>query len=244
MEKPASGAQRVNGTYPRRLGALLLLVMVGLPLVVLAQEAKGGRGSPFDGVWPRTARKHTDCTFSAQSDITFSTDAAGVTRAASDALGETRGKVDGKSYVFEYGLKNGVATGKGTFTLANGCWGSFTGTFSDVNGHRGSWSGQRAGSPFDGKWPRTRRQHSDCGYAAESDITFSTDASGVTSAESDALGTARGRVEGNTYVFDYGIVNGVAAGSGTFTLQENGCRTFTGTFSDKGGHKGSWTGTR
>jgi hypothetical protein len=143
MIKSIIGTKRVlNGRWVWSLGILLFVMMAFSPMVILGQNNPGEGGSPFDGFWPKTKRQHTDCSYSAVSDITFSTDAGGVTKAVSDALGATKGKVDGRTYVFDYGIKNGVPSGKGTFTLGEDC-GSFTGTFSDVNGHRGNWSGRR-----------------------------------------------------------------------------------------------------
>lgn len=97
--------------------------------------------SLFDGTW-RTERRHTDgCGFSAESDMTISTDANGV-KVTNEALGNNVGKVAGRSLTLEYGIVNGTGTGKLTITLSeNGK--SFTGTFSDKNGHRGTWNGKR-----------------------------------------------------------------------------------------------------
>ena len=223
------------------LCVFLLVVMAFPPMPAMGQNNQNKGGSSFDGFWPKTQRQHTDCSYFAKSDIMFSTNAAGVTIAVCDALGVTKGKVEGRTYVFDYGIVNGVPSGKGIFTLDD-C-GSFTGTFSDVNGHRGNWTGKRGGSPFDGFWPKTQRQHTDCPYSAKSDITFSTNAAGVTIAVCDALGVTKGKVEGRTYVFDYGILNGAPSGKGTFTLDDD-CRSFTGTFSDVNGHRGNWSGKR
>ena len=213
----------------------VLGMMIFLPMSAIS--------SPFDGFWSKTKRNHTDCNYSAEADITFVTDADGVTRAeAADVLGTTKGKVTGNTYVFDYGIKNGVPSGKATFSMSKDCR-SFSGTFSDVNGHKGNWSGKR-NSPFDGFWSKTKRNHTDCNYSAEADITFVTDADGVTRAEAaDVLGTTKGKVTGNTYVFDYGIKNGVPSGKGIFTIGDD-CGSFTGTFSDVNGHKGIWSGRR
>lgn len=65
-----------------------------------------------------------------------------------------------------------------------------------------------AGSPFDGKWPGTKRQHTDCGYSAVSDLEFTTDGSGRTRVLSNWLGETDGTVVGRVYTFRYGIVDG------------------------------------
>ena len=143
MIKSLFGTKRVlQGRGVWNLGVFLFVMMGFSPTAVLAQTNPGQGTSPFDGFWPKTGRQHTDCSYSAQSDITFSTDASGMTMAASDALGATKGKVDGRTYIFDYGINNGVPSGRATFTLGEDCR-SFTGTFSDVNGHRGNWSGRR-----------------------------------------------------------------------------------------------------
>ncbi len=134
------------------LGVFLFVMMAFSPMAVLGQNNLDEGGNPFDGFWSKTKRQHTDCSYAAESDITFSTDAGGVTRAVSDVLGVTRGKVEGRTYTFEYGIKNGVPSGRAVFTLGEEC-ASFTGTFSDVEGHKGNWSGRRGGSPFEGFWP-------------------------------------------------------------------------------------------
>jgi hypothetical protein len=99
-------------------------------------------------------------------------------------------------------------------------------------------------SLFDGPWLKTKRQHTDgCGYSAESDMTISTDATGVTRAVNEALANNKGKVVGKTLNLEYGIVNGIGIGTATFTISEDG-KSFTGTFSDKNGHRGNWSGKR
>jgi len=206
--------------------------------------------SPFDGYWPTTTRKHTDgCGYSATTSITFTTNAAGVTTPTCAALGVTTGsKVVGRTLSIKYSIVNGVASGRLYLTLsADGR--SFTGTFTDKTGHKGTWNGKRelktSTSPFDGYWPTTTRQHTDgCRYSATTSITFTTDAAGVTTPTSEGLGVTTGsKVVGRTLSIKYGIVNGVASGQLNLTLSADG-RSFTGTFTDKTGHKGTWNGKR
>jgi hypothetical protein len=102
---------------------------------------------------------------------------------------------------------------------------------------------RQASSLFDGQWLKTKRQHTDCSYSAESDLTISTDRAGVTKVISDVLGENKGKVVGGTLTLEYGIVNGVGTGKATFTLSEDG-KSFTGTFSNKDGHRGNWSGKR
>lgn len=111
-------------------------------------------------------------------------------------------------------------------------------------------SGQDPATPagkslFDGSWPATVRQHTDCGYGASTDVTISTDAQGITTivAADGAFGEARGKVVGRTFTFGYGIKNGVATANATLTLSEDG-RHFTGSFSDGSGHRGTLQGSR
>ncbi|MBP6001803.1 MAG: hypothetical protein KA746_00075 [Pyrinomonadaceae bacterium] len=101
----------------------------------------------------------------------------------------------------------------------------------------------KGSSPFDGSWPITKRQHTDCGYSAESEMAISTDAAGVTRVVNDALGNNKGKVVGRTLSLEYGIVDGIGTGTATFTLSEDG-KSFTGTFSSKDGHRGNWSGKR
>ncbi len=98
-------------------------------------------------------------------------------------------------------------------------------------------------SLFDGSWNNTKRQHTDCGYSAESDMTISTDADGVTKVINAALGNTKGKVTGRTLSLEYGIVDGIGTGTATFTLSADG-KSFTGTFSSKDGHRGTWSGKR
>jgi len=229
------------------------------PLAVPAAAPQSTTGSspsvsPFDGSWAHTRRQHTDCGFSGESDIKITTDAQGVTWATSESFpGTAKGSVNGRIYSFQYGFVNGVPSGSGTLTLsADGR--SFTGTFKDTDGHTGTITGSRnstaavaqSQSPFDGAWPRTKRVHIDCGYSAESDMQISTDAQGVTwatSADSGFPGKGQGKVVGNSFTFDYGIVQGVPSAKASLTLSADG-RSFTGTFRDRDGHFGTLTGKR
>ena len=96
----------------------------------------------------------------------------------------------------------------------------------------------RGASPFDGTW-HTVRQHSGCcSYSARADLTFSTDASGMTSsANSDFLGPTRGRATGASLTLDW------ASGHATLELSADG-RSFSGSFSSNDGHRGTIRGTR
>ena len=72
----------------------------------------------FDGLWSKAVRRHTDCSFSATSKITFTTDLKGVTRATVDGFrGGLNGKVVGRTYAFTYGIVYGKPTGKGIVYL-------------------------------------------------------------------------------------------------------------------------------
>jgi hypothetical protein len=106
-----------------------------------------------------------------------------------------------------------------------------------------SASPARGKSPFDGVW-HSKRQHTDCSYSASEDIAFSTDVRGMTSSNNSGfLANARGRISGRQLFLDYGITNNVASGHAALTLHVDG-KSITGTFSDKDGHKGTFTAVR
>ena len=208
--------------------------------------------SPFDGLWPRFKRQHTDCSYSAESDLSIATDAAGATWLKADFFGEAKGVVTGRTCTFQAGLVDGVPSFTATLEVSpDGL--SLSGSFSSKDGHRGRFQGLRAeagggdrgraGSPFDGHWPRTHRQHTDCSYAAVSDLSITTDAQGVSSITSDFLGGAKGKAVGNTCVFQAGSVTGNPTSSVTLVLAADG-RSFTGTFASTDGHRGRITGSR
>jgi hypothetical protein len=97
---------------------------------------------------------------------------------------------------------------------------------------------KRGSSPFDGLW-HTHRVHTDgCSYIADDDLTFSTDANGITTIAEAVLAGGRGQVTGNTYTFSYGPGN-----TGSFTLSKDG-RSFSGFFSDSNKHRGTFQGRR
>ena len=100
-------------------------------------------------------------------------------------------------------------------------------------------------SLFDGSWPGTVRQHTDCSYRATTEVSITTDAQGITSivAADGAFGQARGKVVGRTLTFQCGIKDGVASGNGAITLSEDGLH-FSGNFSDNTGHRGTLQGNR
>ncbi len=209
-------------------------------------------GSPFDGLWPRFKRQHTDCSYAAECDLSIATDASGATWLKADFFGEAKGKVTGRTCTFQAGLVDGVPSFTATLEISPDGR-SLTGAFSSKDGHRGRFQGARAetgggdqgraGSPFDGPWPRTHRQHTDCSYSAVSDLTISTDAQGVSTITSDFLGGARGRCTGNTCVFEAGPVGGRPTSTVTLVLAADG-RSFTGTFASNDGHRGRITGSR
>lgn len=93
--------------------------------------------SPFDGLW-HTHRVHTDgCSYIADEDFVFSTDANGTTTIAAESF-PARGQVTGHTYTFSYGSRR-----TGAFTLGDDGK-SFSGSFSDLeNKHRGTFQGRR-----------------------------------------------------------------------------------------------------
>ena len=188
---------------------------------------------------------------SPESDLSISTDAAGAPWLKADFFGEAKGKVTGRTCTFQVGLVDGVPSFTATLDISPDGR-SLTGTFSSKDGHRGRFQGVRAetggdrssaGSPFDGHWPRTHRQHTDCSYSAVSDLTISTDALGVSSIASDFLGGAKGKFAGNTCVFQAGPAGGAPTSTVTLVLAADG-RSFTGTFASSDGHRGRITGSR
>lgn len=210
-----------------------------------------GAGSPFDGKWPGTKRQHTDCGYSAVSDLEFTTDGSGRTRVLSNWLGETDGTVVGRVYTFRYGIVDGTPSGEVTLRLSDDGR-SFTGTFASRDGHKGTMSGTRAGdatgpsagsSPIDGLWPGTKRQHTDCGYSAVDDIAISTDAQGVARITSTFWRGATGKVVGRRCTFRLVDEAGVPTGTATLDFSEDG-RSFRGTFASKDGHTGNIQGSR
>lgn len=231
-------------------------VLFFLVTIVSMGSSYAKSGSLFDGVWTKTVRQHTDCSYSATANITFTTDSSGVTRGAVDAFGSPlTGKAVGRTYTFSYGIVNGKPTGRGSFTVSTDGKG-FSGTFADNTGHKGTWTGKRStgqggnnppiqtGKQFDGLWPKTVRKHTDCSYSATANITFTTDTLGVTRGAVESFGTPlTGKIVGRSYTFEYGIVNGKPTGRGSFTISADG-KSFTGTFSDNAGHRGTWSGSR
>lgn len=102
----------------------------------------------------------------------------------------------------------------------------------------------RGTSLFDGVWHTTRQHQGCCSYSASEDLAFSTDSSGMTSSTTSGfLGSARGRVTGTSLTLDYGIANNAASGHATLTLGAGG-KSFSGSFSDKNGHRGTVRGNR
>lgn len=92
-------------------------------------------------------------------------------------------------------------------------------------------------SPFDGKWHVQRTHSKCCAFTATEDWIVSTDANGVTSVAAQAF-PGKGKVGGKTFSFSYGPGCTVSV-----TLSADG-KSFTGTFSDNQGHRGSMLGKR
>ena len=230
-------------------------------VITFIAGAHAEAASQFDGTWAKTERRHTDCSYSTTCSITFTTDKTGFTRAAVESFGsQLSGKVTARTYSFTYGVINGRPTGRGQFIISTDGK-SFTGTFSDNNGHKGIWTGKRSVTPsassqskpqdtpstatsINGLWQKTLRKHTDCSYSTTANITFTTDKSGVTRAVVESFGSQLiGKMVGRTYTFEYGIVNGKSTGRGSFTFSADG-KSFSGQFSDNAGHRGTWSGSR
>jgi hypothetical protein len=101
----------------------------------------------------------------------------------------------------------------------------------------GGASSTGSSSSFDGTWSLRRTHSGCCSYSAEESVTFSTDASGITTISGSLPG--RGTVKGNTYTFNYG-----SGRTGSLTLSADG-RGLSGTFSDlTSNHRGTFQGRR
>ncbi len=238
-----------------------MFIALVFTVITFIAGAHAEAASLFDGTWTKTERRHTDCSYSTTCNITFTTDKSGITRASVDSFGsQLTGRITGRTYTYTYGVVNGRSTGRGNFTISTDAK-SFTGTFSDDKGHKGTWTGRRIAVPIvsnnpkpqdtpsamtsiSGLWQKTLRKHTDCSYSTTANITFTTDKSGVTRATVDSFGSQLiGKMVGRTYTFEYGIVNGKPTGRGTFTFSADG-KSFSGQFSDNAGHRGTWSGSR